>query len=103
MGASEFDLTPWTAEIVSAYVAHNVIGREKLPDFIGAVHAALSKASMQGIEPAMEGLKPAVPIKKSVTQEFIPLKERRHCERAARQERTPNRVAIGRVRGVAWC
>ena len=35
MDGSELNLTSWTADIVSAYVAHNVISGEKLPDFIG--------------------------------------------------------------------
>ncbi len=65
------DLTSWTADIVSAYVAHNVISCEKLPDFIGSVYAALSKATTQGAEPPKEELKPAVPVKKSVTAEYI--------------------------------
>ena len=70
MDGSELDLTSWTADIVSAYVAHNVISGEKLPDFIGSVYAALSKATMQEAEPPKEE-KPAVPVKKSVTAEYI--------------------------------
>ncbi len=45
MDNSELDLASLTADIVSAYVAHNAIGGEKLPDFIGSVYAALSKAA----------------------------------------------------------
>ena len=68
---SELGLTGWTADIVSAYVAHNAISGEKIPEFIGSVYAALSKATIQGAEPPKEELKPAVPIKKSVTPEHI--------------------------------
>jgi len=71
MDGSELNLTSWTADIVSAYVAHNVISGEKLPDFIGSVYAALSKASTQGGEPPKVEVKPAVPVKKSVTPEYI--------------------------------
>lgn len=71
MDGSELNLTSWTADIVSAYVAHNVISGEKLPDFIGSVYAALNKASTQGTEPPKVEVKPAVPVKKSVTQEYI--------------------------------
>jgi predicted transcriptional regulator len=71
MEGSELSLTSWTADIVSAYVAHNVISGEKLPEFIGSVYAALSKASTSGAEPPKVELKPAVPVKKSVTQEYI--------------------------------
>ena len=52
-------------------MAHNVISGEKLPDFIGSVYAALSKASVQGFEAPEAELKPAVPVKKSVTAEHI--------------------------------
>ncbi len=71
MEGNEPNLTSWTADIVSAYVAHNVISGEKLPEFITSVYAALSKASTQGAEPPKVELKPAVPVKKSVSQEFI--------------------------------
>ena len=71
MESYEIDLTSLTADIVSAYVAHNAISGEKLPDFIGSVYGALSRASTQGVEPPKEELKPAVSIKKSVTPDFI--------------------------------
>jgi predicted transcriptional regulator len=71
MGSIELQLTSLTADIVAAYVAHNVISGEKLPDFIGSVYAALSKASVQGIEPPKVDLTPAVPVKKSVTHDYI--------------------------------
>jgi predicted transcriptional regulator len=71
MSEGDLGLTSWTSDIVAAYVAHNVISADKLPEFIGSVHAALSKASMQGAEPPKVELTPAVPVKKSVTQEYI--------------------------------
>ena len=71
MSEAELGLTSWAADIVAAYVAHNVLSAEKLPEFIGSVHAALSKASMQGIEPPKVELIPTVPVKKSVTQDYI--------------------------------
>ena len=42
----------------------NAIGGEKFPDFIGSVYAALSKASIQGVEPPKAELKPAISVKK---------------------------------------
>ncbi len=71
MEGTEPNLTSWTADIVSAYVAHNVISGEKLPEFIGSVYEALSKASTHGAEQPKVELKPAVPVKKSVSQEHI--------------------------------
>ena len=71
MESSEIDLTSLTADIVSAYVAHNALTGDKLPDLIGSVYGALSRASVQGVEPEKVELKPAVAIKKSVTAEYI--------------------------------
>jgi predicted transcriptional regulator len=71
MTGSQSELTSLTADIVAAYVANNVISGEKLPDFIGSVYAALHKAHVQGVEPPKVELIPAVPIKKSVTHDFI--------------------------------
>jgi predicted transcriptional regulator len=71
MDGSEYGLTSLTADIVSAYVSHNSISGEQLPAFISSVHAALNKAAVQGVEPAKVELNPAVPVKKSVTAEYI--------------------------------
>ena len=71
MGRNELDLTSLTADIVSAYVAHNALTGDKLPDLIGSVYGALSRASLQAVEPEKVELKPAVAIKKSVTPDYI--------------------------------
>jgi predicted transcriptional regulator len=71
MQTTELDLTGLTADIVSAYVAHNAITGDKLSEFIGSVYGALSRASAQGVEPEKVELKPAVAIKKSVTPDYI--------------------------------
>ena len=71
MQTIELDLTGLTADIVSAYVAHNALTGDKLPDLIGSVYGALSRASLQAVEPEKVELKPAVAIKKSVTPEYI--------------------------------
>ena len=71
MESAELDLTSLTADIVSAYVANNAIGSDKLPEIIGAVYGALSRASLQAVEPEKVELKPAVAIKKSVMPEYI--------------------------------
>ena len=71
MQTTELDLTGLTADIVSAYVANNAIGGDKLPDLIGSVYGALSSASLQAVEPEKVELKPAVAIKKSVTPDYI--------------------------------
>ena len=67
----EGGLSALTAQIVSAYVSHNTIVAEKMPEFIASVHASLSAAAVNGAtEPKVE-LVPAVAIKKSVTPDFI--------------------------------
>jgi predicted transcriptional regulator len=71
MDDTEFDLITETASIVAAYVSHNTIVADNLPNFITSVHAALSKAAITGSEPPKVELIPAVPIKKSVTADYI--------------------------------
>ena len=71
MQTIELDLTGLTADIVSAYVAHNALTGDKLPDLIGSVYGALTRASAQGVEPEKAELKPAVAIKKSVMPDYI--------------------------------
>ena len=64
------DLHSLVAEIVAAYVGSNSVPAAQLPDVIRKVHAAL--AGLNGdAEPLAEPLKPAVPIKRSVTPDYI--------------------------------
>jgi predicted transcriptional regulator len=61
-----------TATIVSAYVGNNPTPAADLPNLIGQVHAALQKLSTGRPEAlAAEPAKPAVPLKKSVTPEYL--------------------------------
>jgi MucR family transcriptional regulator, transcriptional regulator of exopolysaccharide biosynthesis len=71
MESYEVDLTSLTADIVSAYVANNALGGDKIPDLITSVYGALSRASLEAIEPEKVELKPAVAIKKSITPDYI--------------------------------
>jgi predicted transcriptional regulator len=62
-----------TASIVAAYVSHNTIAVDQLPALIARVHAALSGLS-DGRAVASDGaeaLRPAVPVKRSVTADYI--------------------------------
>jgi predicted transcriptional regulator len=65
------DISALTSDIVSAYVANNTLVAEQVPDLINSVYAALNKVAVHGAEPVKEELKPAVPIKKSVTNDHI--------------------------------
>ncbi|WP_376706176.1 MucR family transcriptional regulator (plasmid) [Mesorhizobium sp. ISC25] len=60
-----------TADVVSAYVSNNPVPVGDLPALIGQVHSAL-KSTAGGVSAAEpEALKPAVPIRKSVTADYI--------------------------------
>ncbi len=65
------DLVEFTTTIVSAYVTNNSVVASDLPNLINDVHDALTKASGQLSQPPREELKPVVPIKKSVTNDYI--------------------------------
>ncbi len=61
---------PYVAEIVTAYLVKNSIGAHELISLIREVHAALVSLS-QGAPQEPPPLKPAVPVKKSVTPSYI--------------------------------
>ena len=59
------------SQIVSAYVAHNPVPVAELPRLIERVHATLAEIDgAPAVEPKSE-LKPAVPVRKSVTDDHI--------------------------------
>ena len=60
-----------TTEIVAAFAGHNTVATSDLPGLIGTVYEALRAAGTVEAEKPVEALVPAVPIKKSVTPEFI--------------------------------
>ena len=59
-----------TAQIVSAHVAHNAVAASALPGLIQEVHRTLS-AIESAPAPLSQRPEPAVPIAKSLTQDFI--------------------------------
>jgi predicted transcriptional regulator len=59
-----------TVSIVSAYVAKNSVPMTKLADLVASVHDSLGKLDGSP-EPEEVALVPAVPVKKSITPEFI--------------------------------
>src|SRR5262245_40230593 len=60
-----------TANIVSAYVSNNQVGRDDIPAMIADVHEALSKATQRGSSTERDDLKPAVPLKKSIHPDYL--------------------------------
>ncbi|GLS17840.1 MucR family transcriptional regulator [Labrys miyagiensis] len=67
------DLTRIAADVVAAYVANNSVSSADLPRLIAEVHAALARIEKGEISQEVEAAKPvpAVPIKKSVTPDFL--------------------------------
>jgi predicted transcriptional regulator len=59
------------ADIVSAYVSNNSVAWNDLAGLIGNVHQALLHVAKGAPEPVAEPLKPAVPIKKSITPDYL--------------------------------
>jgi predicted transcriptional regulator len=60
-----------TASIVSAYVSNNPVPSSEMPNLIGQVHSALLRVSGGQMSAPTEPLKPAVPVKRSVTPDYI--------------------------------
>ena len=59
------------AEIVSAYVSNNSVPASELPTLLNDVHAAIVRVA-SGAQPiVVEAAKPAVPPKKSITNDYI--------------------------------
>lgn len=59
------------AGIVSAYVSNNALSPADLPKLIAETHMALRSLATETSQPVVQELTPAVPIKKSVTPDFI--------------------------------
>jgi predicted transcriptional regulator len=60
-----------TASIVSAYVSNNPVPAAELSALIGEVHTALTRVSSSHGESPADGHKPAIPVKKSITSDYI--------------------------------
>jgi len=60
-----------TAQIVAAFLSNNAMAIADLPSVIQSVHRALSNVSSPAPAPVAEKLVPAVPVKKSVTPDYI--------------------------------
>jgi predicted transcriptional regulator len=60
-----------TADIVAAYVSNNSVQAGDIPSLINQVHSALMRVSSGQSDAPTEPLKPAVPVKKSITPEHI--------------------------------
>ena len=69
-GKSEL-LIELTAEIVAAYVGNNPVSTTDLPTLISSVHGALGGISGVAPAEAAEKQKPAVPVRRSIQNDYI--------------------------------
>jgi len=60
-----------TANIVSAYVSNNPVPSSEIANLISQVHSALRRVSGGQVAAPTEPLKPAVPIKRSITPDYL--------------------------------
>lgn len=68
---SAVDYLGLTADVVAAFVGNNSVPSTELPDLIAKVHGALLRLTAPAPVVVEEVLKPAIPVKKSVTPEYI--------------------------------
>jgi predicted transcriptional regulator len=77
-GSPTDQLAELTADMVAAYVSHNSLSASDLPAFIQSTYAALFGLNERTAAPEEKPV-PAVPIKKSVTPDYIvSLEDGRH-------------------------
>jgi predicted transcriptional regulator len=65
------EIIEMTADIVSAYVGNNSVSSSDLPNLIQSVHRALSAVTTGTSESAPAPKEPAVPIKRSITPDYL--------------------------------
>ena len=68
---AEEELLRMTTNVVAAYVSNNTLPTAQLAEVINAVYSSLKSLEGQVAQVQPEPLKPAIPIRKSVTPEFL--------------------------------
>lgn len=68
---AEEELLRMTADVVAAYVSNNPLPTAQLAEVINAVYGSLRSLEGHVAEPQPEPLKPAVPIRKSITSDYL--------------------------------
>jgi predicted transcriptional regulator len=68
---AEEELLRMTTDVVAAYVSNNTLPTAQLAEVINAVYSSLKSLEGQVAQVQSEPLKPAIPIRKSVTPEFL--------------------------------
>ena len=68
----DIEVVQQVVSIVSAYVSHKAMRTGELPEFIGTVHASIQQLSKEQVAVEIKPSEsPAVPVKRSVSKEFI--------------------------------
>lgn len=65
------DTLRMTSDIVASFVSNNAVPSDKLPDVIRSIHKTIANLSYPVQQSAPTRPKPAVPISKSVTDEYL--------------------------------
>ncbi len=71
IGEQRTDLLEMTTRVVSAYVARSEVGSAQLPELIRMVYSSLRDLGSNVVESQEEPPKPAVPVRKSITPDYI--------------------------------
>lgn len=69
--AEKADLIDMTADIVSAYVGHNIVAPDELSGLINRVFSALSDVALGSTGGSSPKEEPAVPVRKSITPDYL--------------------------------
>ena len=65
------ELLRMTTDVVSAYLGNNTVAASQISEVISTVHEARTRLNIDVSEPEVEPAKPAVPIRRSITPEYI--------------------------------
>jgi predicted transcriptional regulator len=68
---SDEDMLRMTTEVVSAYVGNNMLPAAQIPDVIRTVYSSLRDLSSIEGHSERESPKPAIPVRRSVTPDYI--------------------------------
>jgi len=70
-GTTDEEMLRITSRIVSAYVGNNSVAPHQIPDLIQTVHKSFNSLTKATTGVAATNGKPAVPIKKSITPDYV--------------------------------
>ena len=65
------DVLQMTTQVVAAYVGNNTVGEAQIPEVIKSVYASLAGLNGHADTVSQTKHKPAVPVKRSVTPEYL--------------------------------